>query len=97
MEHPPYSSDQALDDLGLFPKIRSALKGWRYQDTENIQKKKKKVMTELKDILQQEFQKCFNGGSNVWQSAKLLKGSTPKRWPLSVSCKYTGTLGGGST
>jgi hypothetical protein len=27
MEHPPYSSDQALDDLGLFPKIRSALKG----------------------------------------------------------------------
>jgi len=27
MEHPPYSSDLALNDLWLFPKIKSALKG----------------------------------------------------------------------
>jgi hypothetical protein len=38
MEHPPYSSDMALNDSWLFPKIKSALKGCRFQDTEDIQK-----------------------------------------------------------
>jgi hypothetical protein len=36
LEHPPYSRDLAQNDFWQFPKIKSALKGWRFQDTENI-------------------------------------------------------------
>jgi hypothetical protein len=38
MENPPYIPDMAPHDLWLFPKIKSALKEQRFQDTENIQK-----------------------------------------------------------
>jgi hypothetical protein len=50
MEHPPFSSDLAPNDFWLFPKIKSALKGRRFQDIEDI---KKNVTTLLK------AQKCF--------------------------------------
>jgi hypothetical protein len=56
MEHRPYSSDLALSDLWLFPKIKSALKGWRFQDIENIQKN---VMTALKIMPQHRVPKIF--------------------------------------
>jgi hypothetical protein len=38
MEHPPYSCHLAPNDFWLFPKIKTALKGRRFQDTEDIQK-----------------------------------------------------------
>jgi histone-lysine N-methyltransferase SETMAR len=44
MEHPPCSPDLAPKDFWLFPKMKSALTGRRYQDTENILKN---VMTAL--------------------------------------------------
>jgi hypothetical protein len=56
MEHPHCSSDLALNDFWPFPKIKSASKGWRYQDTEDIQND---TIMALKGIPQQEFQKCF--------------------------------------
>jgi hypothetical protein len=37
MEHPPCSPDMAPNDFRLFPKIKSTIKGQRYQDTEDIQ------------------------------------------------------------
>jgi transposase len=80
MEHPPYSPDLAPNDFWLFQKIKSALKEPRFQDTEDVQKN---VMTALKAILQQEFQKCFNSGSIVGLSAQLLKESTLKVTSLS--------------
>jgi hypothetical protein len=58
IDHPPHYPDLAPNDFWLFPKIKSALKGRRFQDIEDIQKKKK-VTSALKDIPQQEFQKCF--------------------------------------
>jgi len=39
MEDLPYSHDLAPNDFWLFPKIKSALKGRRYQDTEDNHKK----------------------------------------------------------
>jgi hypothetical protein len=39
MEHPPCSFDLAPFDFWLIPKIQSALKGRRFQDIEDIQKK----------------------------------------------------------
>jgi len=38
MKHTPSSSDLAPNDFWLFPKIKSALKGLRFQGTEDIQK-----------------------------------------------------------
>jgi hypothetical protein len=34
----------------MFPKVKSALKGRRFQDIEDIQKEKKNMMTALKAI-----------------------------------------------
>jgi hypothetical protein len=39
MEHPPHSPDLAPNDFWLFPKIKSAVKDRRFQDTEDIQNK----------------------------------------------------------
>jgi len=52
MEHSLYSLDLAPNNFWLFPKIKSALKGQRFQDTEDIQKD---VMMALKAIPQQEL------------------------------------------
>jgi hypothetical protein len=38
MEHLYYSSDLTSNDLWLFPKIKSALKGRRFQGTEDVKK-----------------------------------------------------------
>jgi hypothetical protein len=54
------------------PKIKSALKGRIFQDTEDIQKN---VTMALKAIPHQEFQNISNSGNIVGQSAKLLWGS----------------------
>jgi hypothetical protein len=54
---PPSSLDLAANDLWLFTEIKSALKGRRFQIIKDI----KKVTT----ILQQQFQKRSNSGSNV--------------------------------
>jgi transposase len=62
MEHPPYSPDLAPNDLWLFQKM-SALKRQRFQDTEDIQKS---MMTELKAIPQQKFQKCSQQQEHHW-------------------------------
>jgi hypothetical protein len=51
-----FSPDLAPNDFWLLPKIKSTLKGPRFQDTEEIQNN---VMTALKAIPQQQFQKCF--------------------------------------
>jgi len=48
MKHPPYSTDLAPYDFWLFPEIKSALKGRRFQDIEDIQ-------INMRTIPQQEF------------------------------------------
>jgi histone-lysine N-methyltransferase SETMAR len=61
MEHPPYSPDLASNDLWLFPKIKSTLKGRRFQDTEDI---KKCVTTALKAI-HNRSSKNVSSSSNI--------------------------------
>jgi hypothetical protein len=41
MEHPSYASDLAPNGLWLFPEIKSALKGWKFQGIEDIQKERR--------------------------------------------------------
>jgi hypothetical protein len=46
-KHPPYSPDLSPNDLWLFPEIKSALKGWRFNNPEDIQKN---MMMSLKAV-----------------------------------------------
>jgi hypothetical protein len=68
MEHPSCSPDWALDDFCLLPKVKFALKGRRFQDNKDIQYIY--MMTALKALPQQEFQKCFEQLQN--RSAKCI-------------------------
>ncbi|KAL4120451.1 hypothetical protein QTP88_013142 [Uroleucon formosanum] len=54
--HPSYSSDLAPCDFFLFPRLKSALKGQRFQDVEEI---KANTAAELKAITLEQFQRTF--------------------------------------
>jgi transposase len=56
MEHPPYSPDLAPCDFFLFPKIKSALKGTRFESVDAV---KAKATQLLKSITQDDLQHCF--------------------------------------
>uniref|UniRef100_A0A672HZ50 Tc1-like transposase DDE domain-containing protein n=1 Tax=Salarias fasciatus TaxID=181472 RepID=A0A672HZ50_SALFA len=57
LPHPPYSSDLAPCDFCLFPRMKKELKGWRFDDEEEVQKKSKNA---LKAIITHEFADCFD-------------------------------------
>jgi len=56
MEHPPYSPDLAQCDFFLFPKIKSALKGTRFESVDAV---KAKATQLLNSITQDDLQHCF--------------------------------------
>jgi hypothetical protein len=53
----------APNDFWLFPKIKSALKGGKFQDIVDIQNN---TTTAVKDVPQREFQKCFQQWLHHW-------------------------------
>lgn len=61
--HPSYSSDLAPCDFFLFPRLKSALKGQRFQDVEEI---KANTATELKAITLEQFQRTFEKWQDRW-------------------------------
>jgi hypothetical protein len=56
MDHPLYSPDLAPCDFWLFPKLKNALKGQRFDDVPDIQRS---VTTLLRSIPENNFQGCF--------------------------------------
>jgi len=56
MEHPLYSPDLAPWDFFLFPKIKSVLKGTRFESVEAV---KAKATQLLNSITQDDLQHCF--------------------------------------
>lgn len=62
--HPPYSPDLAPNDFFLFPKLKSTLKGARFDDIEAIQRS---TAERLKAIPVSEFQRCTRMWQNRWQ------------------------------
>ncbi|GFX69366.1 mariner Mos1 transposase [Trichonephila clavipes] len=56
LEHPPYSPDLAPCDFYLFPKVKSALKGTRFESVEAV---KEKAAGVLKELTKDDFQHCF--------------------------------------
>ena len=56
MEYPPYSPDLAPCDFFLFPKIKSALKGTRFESVDAV---KAKATQFLNSLRQNDLQHCF--------------------------------------
>ena len=56
MEHPPYSPDLAPCDFFLFPKIKSALKGTRFESVDAV---KANATQLLNSLTQDDLQHCF--------------------------------------
>jgi hypothetical protein len=56
ISHPHYSPDLALADFFLFPTAKTALKGKRFQDVEDI---KKNVKAERNAVPLEAFADCF--------------------------------------
>jgi hypothetical protein len=61
---PPYSPDLAPTDFFLFPKLKTTLKGCRFQTIEEIQEK---AMREVRAITESAFQE--RGDYFEWDSA----------------------------
>ncbi|VVC37276.1 Transposase, type 1 [Cinara cedri] len=57
LKHAPYSPDLAPCDFFLFPKIKSALKGTRFESMEAV---KQKTAELLKALTKEDFQHCFD-------------------------------------
>lgn len=57
LEHPPYSPDLAPCDFFLFPKVKSALKGTRFESVEEVKAKAAEVLNQLAE---EDFQHCFH-------------------------------------
>ena len=56
LEHAPYSPDLAPCDFYLFPKIKSALKGTRFESMEEVKRKSAEL---LNGLTKTDFQHCF--------------------------------------
>jgi transposase len=61
---PPYSPDLAPAGFFLFPKLKSTLKGRRFDTFDKIQKNS---MKELFAILKEAFQKAFQSWQKCWE------------------------------
>jgi hypothetical protein len=61
---PPYSTYLAPADFFMFPKLKSTLKGRRFDTTDEIQKN---LMNELFAIPKEAFQKAFQSWQNRWK------------------------------
>ena len=73
ISHPPYSSDFAPADFSIFLKVKTAVKGRWFQDTEDI---KKKVTAELNAVPTEVFNNWF--WCNLQNNKK--KSVTRSRW-----------------
>ena len=63
MEHPPYSPDLAPCDFFLFLKIKSALKGTRFESVDAV---KAKATQLLNSLTQDDLQHISNSGKFAW-------------------------------
>ena len=61
---PPYSPDLAPADFFLFPKLKSTLKGRRFQTVEEI---KENSLQDLRAIPQNTFQDAFQNWKKSWK------------------------------
>jgi hypothetical protein len=64
LPHPPYSPDLAPADFFMFPKLKTTLKGRRFQTTEGIQEN---AIRELRAITESASQEAFQQWKERWE------------------------------
>jgi transposase len=79
MPQPPYSPDLAPADFFLFPKLKSTLKGRRFQTVEEI---KENSLQDPRAIPQNTFQDAFQNWKNPGSGVSTVEGSTLKETSL---------------
>jgi transposase len=72
---PPYSPDLAPADFFLLPKLKSTLKGRRFQKMEETEENS---LRDLRIILQNTFQDAFQNWKKRWERLSAVEGSTLK-------------------
>jgi transposase len=73
--HPPYSPDLAPAEFFLFLKLKTALKGRRFQTIEEIQEY---AIRELRAITESAFQEAFQQWKKGWERCIAVEGTTLK-------------------
>ena len=68
----PYSPDMAPCDLWLFPKLKMALKGSRFESREEIMQN---ATAEMNTIPKEAFQKCFRQWKHRWDKCVEAQGA----------------------
>jgi transposase len=71
--HPPYSPDLAPADFFPFPKLKTTLKGCRFQTIEEIQEN---VIRELRPITERAFQEAFQQWKKRWERCIASRGDS---------------------
>ena len=79
VSQPPYSPDLAPADFFLFPKLKSTLRGRRFQTVEEI---KENSLQDLLAIPQNTFQDAFQNWKNAGSGVSTVEGSTLKETSL---------------
>ncbi|VVC44527.1 Transposase, type 1 [Cinara cedri] len=87
LEHAPYSPDLAPCDFFLFPKIKSALKGTRFESMEAV---KQKTAELLKALTKEDFQHCFDQWKKRIEKCMARGGDTLKNFFKGNSIKVRG-------
>jgi len=69
--HPPYSPDLVPAEFFLFPKLKTTLKGRRFQTIEKIQEN---AIRELRAITESAFQEAFKQRQKHWERCTASRG-----------------------
>jgi len=69
--HPPYFPELAPADFFLFPKLKTTLKGRRFQTIEEIQEN---AIRELRAITESAFQEAFQQWKKRWERCSASRG-----------------------
>ena len=73
--HPTYSPDSAPCDFILFPKMKSKLKGRRFDTIEEIQAESQRV---LDTLIEKDFQEAFQNGADGGTGVYMREGTTSR-------------------
>jgi len=71
VHQPPYSTDLAPADFFLFPKLKTTLKGRRFQTVEEILEN---AIRELRVITESAFQEAFQQWKKRWEQCIASRG-----------------------
>ncbi|KAJ4426506.1 hypothetical protein ANN_27320, partial [Periplaneta americana] len=72
VRQPPYSPEMAPCDFWLFPKLKTLLKGSRFESREEIMRN---ATTELNTIPKEDFQRCFRQWKDRWAKCVQAQGA----------------------